>query len=602
MSSTLASEDAWTSLVLTSAEQHPDTVCLEFAGTSLTFREFVDQARSLAARLDDTGIRSGDRVLLLADRGLVPSIGVLGAVLAGAVVVPVDPALPREQLRWRVTDAAVRAAVVDTANATDALLAELAVPTVEVVPGVVPAHDPVPAHRSAPGPENPAYVIYTSGSTGRPKGVEVAHGALATMTRVHGDLLFREGDGERRLDRVAFNNPISADAFFADLAALAAGRTGVVVDDATRRDPEAMADWLVHHRIDVLDATPTQVQSMLLAGRAEAVAGLGLLVLGGEAVSAQLWQRLRDIPGPRILNMYGPTECTVDVTWADLRADGERPVIGRAVPGTELFLADDRLRPVAAGEQGELLVAGAQLALGYLNNPEQTASRFVSYTPADGIPRRVYRTGDRASIDERGLLGFHGRLDEQVQVSGYRVELNEVTVALEAAPGVAQACVFPVTDALGATVLHAGVVLERSGAPLDAVEGHLREQLPAAARPRLHVVPQLPLGPTGKADRAAVRAMIDPSEPAGPVRAAATGLPATTADRLGALWQQVLGLESVGPRDSFFGLGGDSLTATKLTVQVRREFGVKVSVKAIFEADSLTDYASAVEALVTASG
>jgi len=426
-----------------------------------------------------------------------------------------------------------------------------------------------------------AYVIYTSGTTGRPKGVLVEHGGLANMAAAHEEVLHPHSAPPSR--RVALNAVTTADTFFSDFVNLAAGRTLVVVDDESRRDPERLARFLTDNRIDVFDATPTQLRTLLLGAGTAALESLQVLVIGNEPADADLWRTLRGLPGVRVHNFYGPTECTVDVTSA-IVSENEFPVIGKPLAGSEIWLVDSALRPVSDGEAGEICVAGRCLARGYLNAHDDDAARFTQLQiRPDGATTRVYRTGDRARRGPSGQLEFLGRVDDQVKISGYRVEPREVEATLRSCPGVLDAAVG-VRDRDSAATLAAWVVLT-SDVQVHGVLRVLRSALPSYMVPTLHAVPRIPMGPSGKAD---VAALLEQTGPA------ATGEASPSLDALHAIWCDVLGVANVGAADDFFSLGGDSLKATRMIVAVRRALAPQVPIRTIFDNPSFGAFADAV--------
>ncbi|MGW5672634.1 FkbM family methyltransferase, partial [Micromonospora sp. NPDC003776] len=293
---------------------------------------------------------------------------------------------------------------------------------------------------TAPDPADPAYVIFTSGSTGTPRPVQVSHGAAAHLA----DALERTVYvGSRPGLRVAVNAPLTFDASVKQLVQLGHGRSLYLVPEEVRRDGAALAAALTDHGVDVLDLTPSQLR-ILLAGAGDTRLP-GLLLLGGEAVGPELWEEVAALPGVRAVNLYGPTECTVDTSAAEIRA-GDAPSIGRPLPGVAVWVLDEHLRPVPPGVAGELCVSGPQLADGYRGDPEATALRFVTVALPSGRTERVYRTGDRVRFDADRRLRYLGRLDDQVKIHGFRVEPGEVAAVLRGHPEVADAAVVARDD------------------------------------------------------------------------------------------------------------------------------------------------------------
>ncbi len=498
-------------------------------------------------------------------------VGLLGILRSGATYLPIDPTQPAGRIE-AVTKAASPVLVLDTDD-LDALVAGT---------DAVPALPQTSTLPDGPRPGDAAYVLFTSGSTGEPKGVVVEHGSLAALLAHHREVLFgpAEDSAGRRL-RVAHTTAVTFDASWDPVLWMVAGHELHLVDDDTRVDPEALVALVAERGIDVLETTPSYVAELLRLGLPD----LAVTALGGEAVGDDLWRELAARPG-RAVNLYGPTESTVDAVVADLAAT-DHPVIGAPVAGTRALVLDDRLTPVAPGVLGELYLAGAGLARAYLDRAGLTAERFVA-DPYGPPGSRMYRTGDRARWTADGDLAFAGRVDEQVKVRGFRVEPGEVDAVLAAVPGVARAATVAATDASGSTTLASylvpeeGVVLD-----VDAVRTAAAERLPDYMLPSaMAVLDELPLTVHGKLDR---RALPEPEA----VGAAGGTPPRTPRERvLAAIFAEVLGVAEVGVDDSFFALGGHSLLATRLVSRIRSATDQELAVRALFETPTVAGLAA----------
>ncbi|SCF34910.1 methyltransferase, FkbM family/amino acid adenylation domain-containing protein [Micromonospora purpureochromogenes] len=387
--------------------------------------ELRERAARVGGALAARGL-SGAPVGVLATRSRDTVVAFLGVLRAGAVFVPLDPDAPAQRLAAQVR--AVGAAVVVGVGG----------PATVTVDDLVAAGGQPPA--AVPTPTDPAYVIFTSGSTGTPRPVQVSHGAAAHLAEALERTVYADS---RPGLRVAVNAPLTFDASVKQLVQLGHGRSLYLVPEEVRRDGAALAAALADHGVDVLDLTPSQLR-ILLAGAGDARLP-GLLLLGGEAIGADLWETVAALPGVHAVNLYGPTECTVDTSAAEVRA-GDAPTIGRPLPGVGVWVLDERLRPVPPGVAGELCVSGPQLADGYLGDPETTARRFVSVALPSGRTERVYRTGDRVRFDADLRLRYLGRLDDQVKIHGFRVEPGEVAAVLREHPEVADAAVVARDD------------------------------------------------------------------------------------------------------------------------------------------------------------
>ncbi|MFD4024544.1 amino acid adenylation domain-containing protein [Streptomyces sp. NPDC058576] len=561
-------------------------IAVTAADGSLSFAELDARSDRVAALLGRAGAGPGDPVAVLLPRGTDSIAALLGVLKAGAVYVPVDDSLPQGRIDAVLADA--RPYAVLTADATHTRASgggrrlNLDSPDSAATPGA-PEHA---RKQIRPGPADPAYLLHTSGTTGRPKGVLVGHGSLARLLEHHRRHVFApavRAAGKPRL-QVALTAALSFDAAWDPVLWMIDGHRLHVLDDLTRRDPEALVEAVRARGLAVLESTPTHVLQLLDAGLfTEPDRAPSVVVLGGEAVPAALWNDLRAQPGLRAWNFYGPTEATVDTLTADLRAT-ERPVLGTPVDGTVVRLLDDRLRPVPVGVAGDLYLAGDCLALGYHGQPAGTAARFVPdpYGPAG---TRMYRTGDRAVRTADDALEFSGRSDGQVKIRGFRVEPEGIAAVLAEHADAAQVAVVAHGEGPGGSRLAAYVVLaEQSDARLDGVREHAAARLPAYMVPSGWVaVDSIPLTPSGKLDRAALP---DPSS-ATPSTGTGRSPRNPREDVLCTLFAEVLGREQVLIDEDFFALGGHSLLAAGLIGRIREALGADVSIRSLFEAPTV---------------
>ncbi|MGW5350934.1 non-ribosomal peptide synthetase [Streptomyces sp. NPDC004031] len=587
--------------ILARAALHPERVAVVYGDTQLTYRELVTRAGELAGRLRAAGAVRESTVALCLPRTPDLVVAILAVWFAGAACLMTDPVAPPRRREHMLRDSRTELAVTTPELAAHFPAGiRVLLPTPDTQPAQTAQTAPRP--QVATRPDDLAYVIYTSGTTGRPKGVLVEHHALAALADSMEKALYR--DAVPDVERVALNGGTSADPFFADFVNLTRGRTLVVVDEDTRRDPERLAELLVHRRVDLLDGTPTQIRALLLAAGPTALAGVRVLVLGSEPTDAELWKQLRALPGTRAHNYYGPTETTIYCTGAVV-AEHPEPVIGTALPGNGIVILDEELRPVPDGQVGEIWVTGAQLARGYLNAGPAEQARFTDLRlPGRAAPVRAYRTGDRGRFDAAGQVEFLGRFDSQVSVNGYRVELGEIEAALRSCPGVGNAAVALVKDGgqgtLAAWVLLTPATRADPAGSLDRIRARLAESLPAHMLPRMRAVPAVPMNIAGKADVQALTASNPPlTGPAAP-EPGAGGDPAAPepGQDLAALlrghWTRTLRIDTVAPDDSFFALGGDSLMATELIVAVRERFAAAIPIRTIFDHPRFTDFQQAV--------
>ncbi|MBC2876489.1 MULTISPECIES: non-ribosomal peptide synthetase [Streptomyces] len=588
----------------------PSGTAVHDHGSHLTFAELDRRTAATAAVLTGLGVTPGDRVGVSLPRGADLVVALLAVWRAGAAYVPIDPEYPRERRHGMVRDAGVRILLTADGGAwpDGVRTVEPGRTTADADGRIAADADGHPAHVGAGGGEEPvpvtahtpAYVIYTSGSTGTPKGVATTRGGVAAL--VAG--LEEAGMYAARPRVVAWNASVSFDASVQQWARVCRGDTLVVLGEDERTDPARLVEALDAYGVRDLDLTPSHwhlLRADLLVRAAENRTGALRLFMGGEPVPEQTWRELAEARATgrlEALNLYGPTECTVDATAAWI--EGGTPHVGRALTGVRAYVLDADLRPVADGTQGELYLAGPQVALGYVNRPAQTATRFVADPfAADGT--RMYRTGDKVRRRADGALDYLGRIDRQVKIRGYRVELGEIEAALAGQPGVAAAAV----------TLHRGPVAGEqlvayyvpAPGPADEVptaetlRGRLAGVLPRFMLPTVYTpLDALPLTVNGKVDVAALPAPVESTEPA--AHEAPGDAPEGEAETLiAAVWSEVLGRERVGADDDFFAMGGHSLIALRVVARLKKQFGIAMSTREVYRHPRLRDLARHVDTL-----
>ncbi|MGW4061459.1 non-ribosomal peptide synthase/polyketide synthase [Amycolatopsis sp. NPDC004747] len=553
-----------TQLFEAQARQRPDETALVAGDVELSFAELNARANRLARRLVSLGAGPERVVALVLPRTAEAIIAFLAVLKAGAVYLPIDPALPDDRKELLLQDAG----------------ASLVLGLSEMEPGDHSGADLTDADRVAPlRPENPAYVIYTSGSTGRPKGVAVPYRNLTNLLFNHRNDFAAPGE---RL-RVALTATLSFDTSLEGPVLMADGHELHLIGEDVRLDPDALVDYIAERRIDFLDLTPTYLRRLLPAGLlTDPRHRPKILMLGGEALDETLWRELGSAEASVAHNFYGPTEYTVDAVSCRV-GDHDRPVLGRPLANTRAYVLDEHLRPVPAGVPGELFLAGAQLARGYLGRPGRTAGSFVA-NPFGEPGERMYRTGDRVRWTSDGELEYLGRLDDQVKIRGFRVEPGEVEAALTRLPEVAGAVVVADRPAEGHARLVAYVV---STADPTWLRTALKETLPDYLVPSVFVpIEAIPLTPQGKVDRRAL-----PAPAVHPVPAEGRTAPRTDTERLLAeIWADVLGVPAPGVDDNFFALGGDSILSIQVVSLARRR-GLRLTSRDVFRHQNIAELA-----------
>ncbi|MFH8239677.1 amino acid adenylation domain-containing protein, partial [Streptomyces sp. NPDC018321] len=580
----------------------PDAVAVSDDVGEVSYAELVGRASRLSGVLLAAGVGPDDRVVYAGGRGVDAVVAFLGVLGAGGAYVPVDVRAPLARRADMLASSGARWIVtpeneVESARALAA--ASGGSPEVLVVPGAGDGPGELVAVRGGGG--DLAYVIYTSGSTGRPKG------AMVHRSGMNNHLLAKVDDlGLTAGDVLVQNAALTFDiSVWQMVAALVTGGRTAVYGDETAADATGLFARAEQDRVSVLEVVPSLLRATLDAwdtapGLVPGLPCLRLLVVTGETLPPDLCTRwFARFPGIDIVNAYGPTECSDDVTHAHLTATTpvERPhiPIGRAVRNTRLYVLDPFLRPVPVGVPGELFVGGAGVGRGYLDDAVRTAGAFVP-DPFGSVPGgRLYRTGDLVRYLPDGELEFLGRRDHQVKVRGQRIELGEVENALRGLDGVMDAVVLARPDTAGATALVGYAVTTADPAALRTALGRL---LPEAMVPAV-IVPldAMPLTPNGKVDRAALPEADLTTERA-PYRA-----PVTLDERLLAeLFAEVLGVEQVGMDDDFFALGGHSLLATRLAARIRSDLGVQLPLRTLFENPEVGSLASEIAALAAQRG
>ncbi|MEU8122447.1 amino acid adenylation domain-containing protein [Spirillospora sp. NPDC049024] len=557
-------------------QRSPDAVAVVSEDTELSYRELNERANRLARYLIDQGV-GPDRVVAVAlPRSVELVVALLAVLKAGGAYLPLDRDYPAERLAFMVDDA--RPVVQLTALPTEIELAGRSAENVTDALRLGPLH-----------PLHPAYVIYTSGSTGRPKGVVSSHAGLANRLQWMQDR-YSLGADDRVLQKTPASFDVSVWEFFWPLQT---GATLVLARPGGHSDPAYLADVIRSQRVTTAHFVPSMLAAAVAEPSMEDCPSLRRVICSGEALPLELARRFGDVFDAELHNLYGPTEASIDVCGVEItpRTAQQSVPIGRPIWNTRLFVLDSGLSPVPVGVVGELYIAGAGLARGYLDRPGLTAERFVA-CPFGAPGERMYRTGDLVRWRPDGHLEFVGRADDQVKIRGFRIEPGEIEAVLARQPGVAQAVVAVREDRPGDRQLVGYVVPEP-----DAEHAPARLRQAVAETLPDHMVPAavleldaFPLTPNGKLDRKAL--------PAPDFSAGTTGRePRTSREQvLCELFAETLGLEGVGIDDGFFDLGGHSLLATRLVGRIRSTLDVEVTIQDLFEAPTVADLAARIDA------
>lgn len=561
----------------------PNAQALAFESVCMSYAQLNARANRLAHLLIAEDIGPEDIIALAMPRSPEMVVALLAILKTGAAYLPLDPQYPAQRLTFMLGDAKPARLVTTLALAASlpGCMPSICVDDAAVMARLAqaPEHDPASSERKLPlSSSHPAYVIYTSGSTGSPKGVVVTHAGLASLVASQVERFAITA--ETHLLQFA---SLSFDAAVSEIFTVLLSGACLVLAPPARLMPGSALAALA----DETGVTHATLPPSALAAMPEgSLSGCSTLVVAGEACAPHLLAQWA--AGRRMINAYGPTESTVCATMSEPLTGEVSPPLGQPIWNTEVYLLDQSLQPVPADVPGELYIAGAGLARGYLGRPGLTAERFIA-NPYGASGSRMYRTGDMARRGADGELRFLGRVDHQVKIRGFRVEPGEVEVVLVRHPQVAEAAVIAREDHTGQKLL-VGYVVSVADAPAEpaALRRHLAERLPDYMVPAAIVMlDALPLTPNGKLDRQALPA---PEFAAG----AAPRTPQEQA--LAALFAEVLGLEQVGTDDSFFDLGGHSLTATRLLSRIRSTLGVELELDDVFETPTVAGLVSRLDA------
>ncbi|MFK3774285.1 amino acid adenylation domain-containing protein [Pseudomonas sp. NPDC089406] len=556
-----------------SVAANPAAPAVRQGSQCLDYAQLDACANRLAHQLRAAGVGAESLVGLALARSPQLVIAQLAVLKAGGAYVPLDPDYPRERLAYMVEDSGL------------ALLLSSAEVSLRTGPLPAPQVLLLDADTCQPPAENPgapalqlhaeqlAYVIYTSGSTGRPKGVAIRHGGLANhMQWMRAS--YPLGADDRVLQKTAFSFDASVWEFWLPLMC---GAQLVLAPADLNDDLGQLWPLVAGERISVLQVAPSLLQGLLPQLQSGQLASLRLLLAGGEALKGSLLRQLREHWQGRVVNLYGPTESTIDSTWHEPGAAfaGDVVPIGAPIAGVSSVVLADSLRQCPVDAAGELYLGGASLARGYHRRPGLTAERFVP-DPGGAPGARLYRSGDRVRLRSDGLLHYLGRIDHQLKLRGLRIELGEIEAALLDQPGVREAVVLPVDGPRGTQLVAYLVTAEQQ--QLEPLREALAARLPAYMLP-VHwlALPSLPLTVNGKLDRAALprpdadQAADTFQAPQGPMERA-----------LAEVWQDVLKVAQVGRQDNFFELGGDSIISLQVVSRARLA-GIRFTPKALFQ-------------------
>ena len=572
------------------AAKNPSLPAVFYEGTRLTFGELNKRANQVAAYLIRHGVGADTLVGLYLERSTEMIVALLGILKAGGAYVPLDVAQPIDRLLFMIEDAGINLLISQT---------ELKQSLADFKGTVLSLDETIfngknsenPNIRAFPG--QLAYVIYTSGTTGKPKGIAIKHESVINLhTALNKAIYTHHQNGPFN---VSVNGPLAFDTSVKQLIQLLNGHALYVVPADTRLDGKELLRYIRFHKIGVFDCTPSQLRLMIDAGLLNENEFMPeLMLIGGEAIDQALWKQLSQSKKITFYNVYGPTECTVDATQFPIGKRNAnpplKPVIGKAVANTKIYILDSRQNPVPVGIPGELCIGGLGLARGYLNRPDLTAEKFIPNPFANTPGSRMYRSGDRARFLPDGNVESLGRIDHQVKVRGYRIELAEIENTLTRFDNIKEAVVKALEQRLVAFI----VFSDNQKKDISLLRKALQNSLPDYMVPALFVpLDALPLTPNGKLDR---HALTIPGDLDISTQGEFVAPRSNEEEIIAGIFAEILNIKNISATDNFFEIGGHSLLATQVISRITDSFKIELPLRDIFQAPTVEQLALRVRA------
>ena len=564
----------------------PHAVAVVFEGQQLTYNELNCRANQLAHYLQSLGVKPDTLVGICVERSLEMIVGLLGILKASGAYVPLDPDYPIERIIFMLEDAAVKVLLTQ-----QKLINKLPEHQAQLI--CLDADWELISQFSQDNPitdvqaTNLAYVIYTSGSTGQPKGVMLSHSNLSNHM-----FWMQETFPLTKTDRVLQKTPFSFDASVWEFyAPLLVGGQLLIAQPGGHTDSDYLLKTIAQQQVTTVQLVPSLLQMLLEQGGIENCQLLKRVFCGGEILPVALQEKLLSQLNVNLCNLYGPTECCIDVTFWNCQREmyGQRIPIGRPISNTQIYILDSNLQSLPVGIPGELHIGGAGLARGYLNRPELTQEKFIPNPFSNYPDSRLYKTGDLARYLPDGNIEYLGRIDNQVKIRGFRIELGEIETVLKQHSQVQSSVIIDQEDTSGNKRLVAYIVPQKETTPTPhELRQFLKEKLPDYMIPSAFVIMEsLPLTPNGKIDRRA----LPETNLCGEIELNFVAPRNLEEEILAKMWSQVLRVEPVGIYDNFFELGGDSILTIQIITRARKA-GLELTPKQLFTHQSIAELAT----------
>ncbi len=586
----LEEETLWAhELIARQAAATPDAPAVCGQNREISFLELEERANCLARYIQTLGVVAETPVGLYFERSIDFVVAALAVLKAGGAYVPLDVGYPPARIDAILKDAGVPVLLSHKWMAASLAGGPWKTVDLDIDAVSIACHSTEPLRTQLDG-DRLAYIIYTSGSMGHPKGVEVTHANLLHLIRWHQCAFeVKTSDRASQIAGLAFDAAV-----WEMWCHLTGGASLHLIDEASRRSPEGLKDWLVAEKITIA-FVPTIMAEYLITFEWPRHTALRILLTGADTLHRYPHAGLPFV----LVNNYGPTECTVLVTSGVVEsggAGGHIPSIGFPIEDTAILILDEQLKRVTAGEEGEICVAGPQIARGYRNLPELTAAKFVT-EPGTGL--RLYRTGDRGRTLPDGQIAFLGRIDDQIKIRGFRLEPDEVVAQLNSHPHVANSVVVARGENADEKTLVAYVVATIGTKPTAAeLREYLEARLPGYMVPTSYVgLPSLPVTTTGKCDKQALPAPLAANllAESNQVANATKAGESSTETRIGQLVSGLMEGRPISRDDNFFLVGGHSMLAAQLLARIRENLAVSLNLRQLFEAPTIASLAAAVD-------